>query len=245
MKPILNIISCENIKIYNQTKYRIYPIIITLIILAGAIISGGQGSVLGFTMSNYSYSVLYMISYIFAPIAIFMLVSDIMSSEMASDEIKVLLTRPISRVNILIGKILAVLIYIGLIFLLGSILSTVLAIVFSGFASFSILNSIIVYIVGFLPMIALVSMAIMISTIAKSGTTCFCMCLFSYLGFMVLEVVFSNISAGIFTSYLNIGNMLVGSVIPVYNLLIGIAILIGYSLIFLSLGGIKFVEKGF
>lgn len=242
-KTITSIVSLENTKIFSQRKYKIYLIFIAFIIIAGAFISRNQETILKFTMSNYPYTVLSIINYVFAPIVVFMLVSDVFSSEMAGDEIKILITRPISRINILIGKTLSVIIYLGLIFLISLVLSGILTIILSGLISFNILNSILVYIIGFLPVLTIIAMGVMIACISKSGTTCFMLCLLTYLIFIVLEYVFSSISPGIFTSYLDIGSMLAGSIIPINNLLIGISILIGYMLVFISIGGMKFTSK--
>lgn len=245
IEDIITIISLENKKIFSQKKYKIYLMFIAFIIIAGAIISKDQGSILKFTMSNYPYTILSIISYIFAPIAIFMLVSDTIANEMAGDEIKILITKPISRIKILIGKISSIIIYIGLIFLGSLGISSLLTIIFSGILSFNMINSILVYAIGFLPIITIIAMSVMIACISKSGTTCFSICLLSYFSFIVLKFVFPSLSSGIFTSYLDIGNMLVGSVVPIYNLLIGISILIAYTLIFISIGGMKFINREF
>lgn len=245
IKSVTTLKSCENQKIFRQRKYQIYPVIVALILICGAAISMIPGNTLGFTMANYPYTVLSMMNYIFLPIAIFMLVSDLISGEMAGDEIKVLLTRPVSRVNILFAKILSIVGYISIMFAGGFLISSILSILVSGFSTINVLSALLAYIVGFIPMLTLIAMSALISSISKSGTSCFSFCLFAYIGCMTLGLVFSSLSPALFTSYLGIGSMVIGSSIPVTSLLIGISILAGYALTFFSVSGIKFVGREF
>lgn len=242
-KSILTLASCENIKIYRQRKYQILPVITALIIIAGAAVSIIPGNVFSLTMANYPYTVLSLMSYILAPLTIFMLVSDLLSGEIAGNEIKVYLTRPVSRVNALLAKTLAVTGYAGILLAEGLVLSGILSIIFAGFASFSIISVLAAYLVGFLPLVTMTAMSAMVASMMKSATSCFSFCLLAYAGFSVLGLVFSNLSPVLFTSYLGIGSMVIGSVVPVSSLLTGIAILIGYALTFLAVSGLKFADR--
>jgi len=245
IKSVMTLKSCENLKIFRQRKYQIYPVIVALILIGGAAVSMIPGNVLGFTMANYPYTVLSMLNYVFAPLAIFMLVSDLLSNEMAGDEIKVMLTRPVSRVNVLFAKIFAIAGYIGVMFAGGFLISGILSILSAGFSAVNILSALLAYIVGFIPMLTFITMSTLIASMSKSGTSCFSFCLFAYIGSMVLGLVFSSLSPALFTSYLGIGSMVIGSSIPVTSLLIGISILAGYALAFFSVSGIKFVGREF
>jgi hypothetical protein len=85
----------------------------------------------------------------------------------------------------------------------------------------------------------------MIASMFKSRTSCFGFCLLAYAGLTVFGLIFPNLSPALFTSYLGIGSMVIGSVIPVSSLLTGIGISAGYGLVFLSAGGIKFMNREF
>jgi len=245
MKSIMGLVSCENQKIFRQRKYQVYLAVVALIVIGGAALSMIPGNILSFTMVNYPYTVLSMLCYVFAPLAIFMLSSDFLSGEMASNEIKVLLTRPVARHKVLLAKIISIAGYIGIILVGGFLVSSILSIALTGFSSFSILTALIAYVVGFLPLLTFIAMSAMIASLSKSGTSCFSFCLFAYLGSMVLGLVFSTLSPALFTSYLGMGNMVIGSVIPVSRLLMGFAILTGYGLTFLSVSGLTFVGRDF
>lgn len=245
IKSVMTLKTCENQKIFRQRKYQIYPVIVALILVGGAAVSMMPGNVIGFTMENYPYTVLSMLDYVFAPLSIFMLASDLLSGEMAGDEIKVLLTRPVTRGNVLFAKIFSISGYVGILFTGSFFISSILSILSAGFSAINILCVLLAYIVGFIPMLTLVAMSAFIASMSKSGTSCFSLCLFAYIGCMVLGLVFSSLSPALFTSYLSIGSMVIGSSIPVASLLIGISILVGYALTFLSASGIKFVGREF
>jgi len=245
IKSIAALVSCENLKIYQQWKYRILLAVTAIIIIASASVSMIPGNILSFTMANYPYTILSLLNYIIAPLAVFMLASDLLSGEMAGSEIRVLLTRPVSRFNVLLSKVLAIAGYAGLMLAGGFLLSGILSSIFTGFSPPNIFTALTAYAVGFLPLLTLITMSVMIASTMKSATSSFGACLITYLGFVVIGVIFSGLSPALFTSYLNIGSMVIGSVIPLSSLLAGIAILTGYSLAFLSVSGLKFAYMEF
>lgn len=245
IKAITTLKSCENQKIFRQRRYQIYPLIVALILIGSAGISIISGNVLGLTMTNYPYTVLALLNYVFAPVAIFLLVCDLLSGEMAGHQIRVLLTRPVSRVNVLFAKMLAIASYVAIIFVGGFLIASILNIMSAGFQAINILNVLLAYTVGFIPMLTLIAMAALVAFVSKSKTSCFSFCLFAYLGCMVLGLVFSRLSPALFTSYLSIGRMVIGSNIPVTGLLTGISILTGYGVTFFSISKNTFVKRDF
>lgn len=245
IKSVLNIVSCENRKIYGQQKYKIMLIVTAAIIAGGALIGLIPGSFLGLTMANYPFTALSLINYIIAPLAVFMLAADLLAGEIAGSEIKVLLTRPVSRISVLLAKAVSIAGYAGLLLAEGLIISGLLSISLSGFLSFSVSAMLWSYLVGFVPVLTLVAMSVMIASMLKSGTSCFSFCLLAYAGFTVFGLVFSTLSPALFTSYLGIGSMVIGSAVPVASLLTGIGILAGYALLFLSAGSLKFSSREF
>lgn len=245
MNGIMNLVSCENRKIFSQRKYRVYLVVVSLIVIAGAAVSKLPGNIIGFTLANYPYTVLSMLGYFFAPIAIFMLASDLISGEIAGGEIRLLLTKPVSRASVLFAKVSSIAVYVGILYISQLMLSGIISMVFAGFAAISIPTAFMAYIVGYLPMLAMIAMSVGIASMLKSGTSCFGYSLLAYIGFNVLGLVFSGLSPAIFTSYLGLGSMVIGSAIPVASLLMGLVVLAGYSLTFLSLGGMRFAEREF
>ena len=245
IKSVITLVSCENQKILRQEKYRIYPVVTAVIIICGAAVSMLPKNIIGFTMSSYPYTVLSMLNYVFAPLAIFMLAADIFSNEMSGNEIKILLTRPVSRVNVLFAKLLSIAVYTGIMLITGCFISSVLSLISRGFSSFNIVTVLLTYIIGYVPLLAFTAMSAMIACTVKSGTACFAFSLLIYLGFMLIGLIFPKISPALFTYYLGIGGMMSGGSIPFANLFMGIAVLIGYTLIFLSVSAMKFISRDF
>lgn len=245
MQIVWRLTKSENKKIFGQRKYKFFLIFFLLVVLGGAVLNTIPGNTLHFTMSNYPYTVLSMISYIFAPLAIFMLTADLFSGEIDNNQMKVMLTRPVSRCKILLAKIAAIFLYAGIILLSGFIVSGLLSVFTAGVASFSLLTVLGAYATNFIPFITTTAMAALIGVYTKTSTSCFSFCLTFYLGIMLLGLMFSGLVPILFTSYMGIGSMVIGTVIPMGNLFLGIAILLGYAVLFLSAGSLKFEKMEF
>lgn len=242
---ILSLTACELRKISSQRKYKVLFGIIVLLVIGGAAVSLIPGNPLRLSMANYPYTVLTWLNTLFLPLAVFMLASDLLSGEIGSQEIKVMLTRPVARHKVLIAKYAAIAAYAGVLMAACFVISGIFSVVVAGLASFSILTAVSAYLVGLLPVVALIAMAGMISAAAKSGTATFGLCLLAYVGLSLLGWIFAGAAPALFTSYMGISNMVIGSVIPVSSLLMGVIILFGYTVAFLSLGAISFERKDF
>ena len=243
-KGISVLCGVENKKIYGQIKYRLLLLMVAVVSIIGAF-SGTLPGALHFTMENYPYTILSMISYVFAPLAIFMLASDLFSGEIEQGQIKVILTRPVARYKVLFAKVLSILGYVGTMLLTGLTVSSVTSIITSGFTSFSIITVILAYLTNLFPLIAITGIAVLVGVHAKESTSCFGLCLIAYIGCMVLGLVFSSLSPLLFTSYMGIGSMVIGSAIPFGSLFTGIFILAGYALVFFSASSLRFENREF
>lgn len=232
-------------KIFKRKKYCILPIFTVGITIFGALIGNIPNSIISFSMSNYPYAILSLCCYLIIPFVAFTLASDIISGECEKKELKNFLTRHISRTEILFGKLTAIIVYALLLTTGNVIIALILSLIFSGFASINILAVLLSVFITVIPIIAFVSFSGFISVICKNGVSAFGTGIIAYGGFMLLGLVFSRISSSIFTSYLALYKMIIGQSIPVFRLILGIAILLGFSLMFLSGAGMKFERKEF
>lgn len=245
IKSIISLTASETQKIFKQKKYKIFLAVAALIIIGGGIFNMFPGRILNLAMPNYPYAVLSIICYVLAPLGIFMLSSAFLSGETASKEINVVLTRPVARYKVLLAKVAAIAGYIAILLVEGLILSSTLSIISSGITSVSISTVLSAYATGFIPLFTIIAMAVMIATLTKSETSCFTGCLLAYTGCLVLGIVFSGIYPALFTSYLGIGGMVIGSTVPFASFWLGVALTAGYALTFLSVSGLKFVSSDF
>lgn len=242
-RTFLSLTTCELHKISGQRKYWLLPLIVMLLIAGGAMLSILPGSVIHFSMANYPYTALSWLNTFFLPLAIFMLTSDLISDEIASQKIRIMLTLPAFRHQVLLAKYTAIIIYSGLLLAGSMVLSTALSIIGGGIVSISIATIAIVYLTSLLPVLTLTAFAGLIAGITKSGTSAFGFCLLVYIGIIVTGLLFTAVSPILFTSYQNISNMMIGSVIPIVPLVLGVVTLVGYLAIFTALGIMAF-ERG-
>lgn len=232
-------------KIFRRKKYRILPILTVCITVFGALIGNIPNSIISFSMSNYPYAILSLCCYLIIPFVAFTLTSDIISGECEKKELKNLLTRHISRTEILFGKLTAIIVYALLLTTGNVIIALIFSLIFSGFASVNILAVLLSVCITVIPIIAFVSFAGFISVLCKNGVSAFGTGILAYGGFILLGLIFSRISSSIFTSYLALYKMIIGHSIPIFRLILGVAVLLGFSLMFLSGAGMKFERKEF
>ncbi len=151
----------------------------------------------------------------------------------------------INRTEILFGKLTAIIVYALLLTTENVIIALIFSLIFSGFASINILAVLLSVCITVIPIIAFVSFAGFISVLCKNGVSAFGTGILAYGEFILLGLIFSRISSSIFTSYLALYKMIIGHSIPIFRLILGIAVLLGFSLMFLSGAGMKFERKEF
>src|SRR4051794_15094859 len=108
MNPFQMIYLCietEFLKIISQKKYRLIMFITGLLPIAFAMIQKLPNSVVQFSMGNFPYTILSIASYFLIPLLTFMLASDLFAGEHERNELKILLTKPVSRIFISFGKL--------------------------------------------------------------------------------------------------------------------------------------------
>ena len=232
-------------KIWAQNKYRIYLGLVALLITLGALLSVIPGNLLKINMAHYPYAILSILCYLVIPLGAFMLASDLLSGEVASSEIRFFMIRPVARHQILTTKILAIIMYLAVLLFGGLLWSSLLCLLGGGFDTFSLFNALMVYIVGCIPALTIAAMAVMIATATKSGTASLGLGILTYLGFMSLGYVLPGIAPLLLTSYLGIGGMVIGSTIPLANLVTGIVVLLAYAMIFFSFSALIFTSRDY
>ena len=235
----------EIYKIFQRKKYWILLIVTLGITICGALIGLISNSVISFSSQNYPYAILSLCCYLFIPFTALMLASDLISGECERNEWKLLLTRHVSRTELLFGKLSAVMVYEFFLTAANVIVALIFSLILSGFTSINIFAVLMSVVITIIPIAAFVSFAGIISVFCKSGISAFGMGVAAYGGFTILGLVFSRISSSIFTSYLALYKMIIGQNIPVFRLILGIGVLLGFSLLFLSAASMKFEKREF
>lgn len=235
----------EIYKIFQRKKYWIILAVTLGITVCGALIGLISNSVISFSSQNYPYAILSLCCYLFIPFTVLLLTSDLISGECERNALKLLLTRHASRTELLFGKLAAVMVYEFFLTAANVIAALIFSLISSGFTSVNMLVVLMSVVITIIPTAAFVSFAGIISILCKSGISAFGLGVAAYGGFTLLGLVFSRVSSSIFTSYLTLYKMIIGQNIPMFRLILGIGVLLGFSLLFLSTASMKFEKREF
>jgi len=232
----------ESTKLFKRNKYKILLICIGILSISLGLISNYTGSLINVSLSNLPLSTLYILLNILIPLIAFMAVADLFAAEQENGTIKAVITRPISRNEILISKMISILIYIISILIVAFIISLVIGIFFGRTQVINIPEIFIAYVVSILPIIPTILFSILISQLSKSTSSSVMLSVLIYIIIMLLGIIFPSISSMIFITYTNWYKFFIGAQMPIKSILVSIGLILGYSLIFFS-GAYALFEK--
>jgi len=232
----------ENIKLFKRSKYKILLICIGILSMALGIISNFTGGLINVSLSNLPLNILSILTNVLIPLVIFMAVADLFAAEQENGTIKAIITRPISRNEILVSKMISILIYVISILLITFIVSSVMGIFFGRTTVINIPEIFIAYVVSIFPIIPTILLSILISQLSKSSSSSVMLSVLVYIIIMLSGIVIPSISSMIFISYTNWYKLFIGAQMPIKSILTIIGLLLGYSLVFFS-GAYALFEK--
>jgi ABC-2 type transport system permease protein len=242
MNSIRSGIINENTKLFKRSKYKTLLICIGILSIALGVISNYTGGLINVSLSNLPLNILSILTTVLIPLIIFMAVADLFAAEQENGTIKAVITRPISRGEILISKMIAILIYVTSILIVTFILSLFMGILFGRTQVINIPEIFIAYVVSLLPLIPTIFLSILISQLSRSSSSSVMVSALIYIIIMLLGIICPPISSMIFTSYINWYKLFIGAQMPIKSILVIVGLLVGYSLIFFS-GAYALFEK--
>ncbi|WP_084778283.1 ABC transporter permease [Saccharibacillus sacchari] len=222
----------ELYKILAQFKYRAVPVLVAIVPLVMLLLNGNAGSLIRFSPENLPYTLLSLAASVILPLVACMLAADLFAGERERGELKIPLTRPVSRPALAIGKVSAMLVYQAGLLAILLILSLTAALL-SG-ASLGDLNLFTIlgaYIVTLLPIAAISTVAAFASTLARSATSGFLLGIVLLVALNGLALAFPAISPMFLTEYAALYKSIIGSEIAFGQLAMGAGILIGSATI--------------
>lgn len=232
----------ESTKLFKRNKYKTLLICIELLVIFIGMISNYAEGYINISLYNFPLNILSIFTNIFIPLIVFMAVADLFAAEQENGTIKAVITRPISRNEILISKMISILLYITCILTVTFIISSIIGILFGRTQVIDIPVNFAAYIISILPAIPIIFLSILISQLSKSSTSSVMLSVLIYIIIMALGLIFPSISSVVFTSYTNLYKFFIGSQMPVKLILTVIGLLVGYSLVFFS-GAYALFEK--
>lgn len=223
----------EVAKLLKLKKYRILLLIITILSILSGLLGTIIKGLIGIHFYNIPFVVLSIAAGFLLPLMIPMEAADLFTAEQENGSIKAVITRPISRINIFISKILAIISYtilILLVCLMGSLISNI---VFNGIGSLnSIIEILLAYTVSIIPMITIILFAVLISQLCKNSSSTVILFAFVYIIIFVISSIFPIINPMVFTSYTSWYKLFIGATMPIGNILNVLVLLMAYTLIF-------------
>ncbi|MCQ4088239.1 ABC transporter permease [Saccharibacillus sp. JS10] len=225
---IKRVTAAELYKIFAQFKYRLIPFGMALVPIILLLLNQRSNSLIRFSPENLPYTLLSIAATILLPLVACMLAADLFAGERERGELKISLTRPVSRTALAIGKITAILTYLAGLLVILMVLSLVVTIV-SGVAIGQLngLHIVGAYLLTLLPLAAVSAAAALASTLARSATSGFVLGIVLLVVLNGLALAFPSISSVFFTEYAGLYKNIVGAEVSWTPLLIGVGLLLG------------------
>lgn len=232
----------ESTKLFKRNKYRILLISIGILVIVLGLLSNFTEGYINISLSNLPLNVLSILNIILIPLVCFMAVADLFAAEQENGSIKAIITRPISRNEILISKMLSILIYVISILTVTFIIGSIMGIVFGKTQVISITQIFTAYVMSILPIIPTIFLSILISQLSRSSSSAVMLSVLIYIIIMLITLSIPSISSMIFISYANWYKLFIGAKMPMKSILTIIGLFLGYSLLFFS-GAYALFEK--
>lgn len=248
MKALILNTGSELKKLLMKKKYLVLTVlgaIICILRIGGNVlvskITGGEVVI----KSNLIMEMVGFVFDILVPLIIFMAVTDLFASEVQEDSMKASLLRPLTRFKVMTSKSLAVFVLGCMVTLAMFVISLIVQIV-SGNSLRSVPITFAAYLIDMIPLIAIVSMALLIiNMISKSPTLAMLLCIVVYVFFKYLNYYITPVGQMVFTAYSQWHKIWIGNVLPFTTLISKIGILFGSILILYTLSYIIFDSKDY
>lgn len=247
MRALLLNTKNEFAKLLTRKKYIVITILGALICIlrlggSALIAKLSDGAVV--IKSNLTMEMVGFVMDILVPLIIFMAVCDLFSGEAQDDTFKASLMRPLTRFKVMMSKSLAAF-FLGCASVLVMLVICLIIQIISGISPSSISQTLAAYFIDMIPILSVVSMAVLINMLSKSPTLAMLLCIVVYIFFKYLNFYVSPLGQMIFTAYSQWHKIWIGSSLPLTALLSKIGILFGSVLILYTSSYIIFDRKDY
>lgn len=232
MKSIRAGIINESTKLFFRFKYKMLLISIGILVMALGGLSNFIEEYINIVLLNLPLDILSIINILLIPLISFMAAADLFVGEQESGAIKAIITRPITRREILISKMMSILIYEVSILAVTFIIGTIMGITFGRTEFISIPQIFIAYVASIFPAIPTISFSLLVSQLSKNSSSSIMFSVLIYIIIMVLIIIIPSISSIIFISYTNWYKLFIGMQIQIKSIFRIAGLFAGYSLIF-------------
>lgn len=237
-------------KLYKKKKIVVAAVLSIIFIIFGQLIMIGLRNGFGVrTVGSMEFPILVLsvVATTIIPLFAALVTIDSFSGEYSQNTMKIALTRPVTRLKFFTAKIAAVSLFIFTNLMFVMIFSIIAGIIFNSntFSLQGIIRIVISYGVTLLPMIVLTLIIVIFANLFRSGVGVFFISILFFLGFKVLEVVFSQYSAIFFTSMLGWYNLWIMDKFPLLRILRQFMLMLSCGIILFTGGYYLFDKKEF
>lgn len=196
----------ETLKICSRTKAVVFLCIIALIPVVSVPLLSSLQSGFGINVvapADFPILILNVLTAFVMPLLIFMAAADMFAAEVGDRTIRMVLMRPVTRLQVFASKQLALLLYICL-YLLVALVASLASAWFlpeMGTLSSGSMHAVLAYVVAVLPMMTLGAAAVFFCQFFKNASGALTICLLLYALFKLAAYVFPQVSVFSPTAY--------------------------------------------
>lgn len=238
----------ELFKLSKRKKYFVLLVLGCLVSVASALrvlianyITGGsvpRETILGGLMNAN----LFFVMLVFLPLISIMASCDLFVGERVDHTIRFTLMRPVGKWKIYFSKVAAVMLLcvidLAVLWAVTSLTQVIL-----GGGTGGIVSSFFACLLDIIPLFVLLLFFAFINQIIKSTSLAVLLCVVLHIGFIMMGTYLPVVGGLLFTGYLQWHNLWIGTILPFGALLPRIGLLVGYGLVFGSVGYLLFERK--
>ena len=235
----------ELYKLSKRKKIVVSCILSVVAVLVAALIVSVANNFMGICItgeSEFSILVLSVLNYTLIPLFTIFVCIDMVGGEFTSQTIKMVLTRPVSRVKVYLSKALAAATFIILNLLFVMVTSLIVSLFIKGtLAGFG--RICVAYIASFFPLFVFALLTMLISNIFKGTGSAFFLSVLLFLACNIVGFFFGQLQSFLFTSAFNWYTLFLGSYINFHKIFRMFMALVGMGLMLFGIGCYLFDKK--
>ncbi len=235
----------EIYKLSKRKKLAVSCILSVVAVLIAALIVGVANNFMGIRItgeSEFSVLVLSVLNYTLIPLFTIFVCIDMVGGEFSNQTMKMVLTRPVSRVKVYLSKALAAATFIIVNLLFIMVTSLIISLFIKGTLA-GIGRIFVAYVASFFPLFVFALFTMIISTIFRGTGSAFFLSILCFLLCNVLGLFFSQLQSFLFTTAFNWYTLFLGSYINFHKIFRMFMILVGLGLMFFGIGSYLFDRK--
>lgn len=235
-------------KMYKKKKAAVIVIVSLLVIVLGQLAVTGVRSGLGLrAVGSTQFPILVLSVFVNTILPLFtaLVAIDVFTGEFSHNNMKIILTRPVTRLKVFTAKISAIGFFVLANLLVVLVLSIISGLIFnaSSVTAVDYFKIIFSYIVTTIPVMSLALVIVVLANVLKGSTSVFFLSILMFIVLKALSYVFPQYSSLFVTSMLDWYNLWIAESIPFLKVLRLFLIMLGYAIMSFTAGFYLFDKR--